>query len=186
MAGGLVVHRGGVSLAPSIGETYAVIDAGPAVGARVLSGMNVVVGSNGYAVVPYLSPYQLNNIELDLRDVSLDVDLEATSAQVAPRSGAAVLVKFNGRKGLPALVDLALDQGSIPLGASIVELGGAPVGVVGQGGVAEVRVKEDRGTLRATWGDGAGQSCDFEYAIPAKQPGELFSRTSARCRVAAR
>lgn len=182
LVGGLVVHEGGLSLAPSIGETYAVVEAPGATGASVMSGLNVVVGRSGYAIVPYLSPYQLNNIDLNLRDVSLDVELDSTSAQVAPRAGAAVMVRFKGRKGMPALIDLTGELGPIPLGASIADLQGAVVGVVGQGGVGEIRVKEERGVLRASWGDGPGKACDFEFVIPPKEAGQVFSRTSAVCR----
>ncbi|MBL8275992.1 MAG: fimbrial biogenesis outer membrane usher protein [Pelomonas sp.] len=184
VVGGLVLHAGGVSVAPSVGETYALVDARGASGANVMTGMNVTVDRNGYAIVPYLSPYQLNNIDLDLRNVSLDVELESTSAQVAPRAGAAVLVKFKSRQGVPALIDLTPDKGSIPLGASITDLQGVTVGVVGQGGVGEIRVKETQGRLRASWGDGANQSCDFDYVLGEKPAGQPFSRSAAKCRMA--
>lgn len=185
VVGGLVLHAGGLSVAPAVGETYALIDAQGASGANVMTGSKATVASNGYAVVPYLSPYQLNNIDLDLRNVSLDVELESTSAQVAPRAGAAVLVKFKSRQGVPALVDLTADKGTIPLGATITDLNGVTVGVVGQGGVGEIRVKEGQGRLRASWGDGQNQSCEFDYVLGDKSAGQPFTRTAARCRMAA-
>lgn len=183
-SGGLVVHGGGLTLAPAVGETYAIVNAKEAAGAIIQNGSMTAVNSSGYAVVPYLMPYQTNTIDLDLRKVSLDVELESTSAQVAPHAGSAVAVTFNGRRGRAALLTLTLDDGNtIPLGATVVNENKEAIGMVGQGGLADIRVNSDKGSLRVSWGDGPAQSCQFDYALKPREVGEQFAKQQAICRL---
>lgn len=181
MQGGFVLHGGGLTLAPSVGDTYALVEAPDAVGATVVRGAYLSIGRSGYAVVPYLSPYRINDIDLDLRDVSLDTELETTSAQVTPRAGAAVAVKFKGRSGTAALVDLTGPNGPLPLGASIVDAEGQTVGLVSQGSLAEIRVKAPKGRLVVQWGEGEAKRCSFSYDLPEKKPGQAFVRATGSC-----
>ena len=185
VSGGLVAHAGGVTLAQAVGETIAIIEAKDAAGAQVVNNAGIKLDGSGYAVVPYLTPYKENEIGLDLRNVPLDVELESTADQVAPHAGAVVSVKFKGRTARAALISTSLsDGGALPLGATVADESGLVVGMVGQGGLAEVRVNSDQGKLTVSWGDDGAKKCFITYKLAPRASGEGFARVEANCRPA--
>lgn len=98
-SGVVVVHPGGITFGEPIGDTVVIIEAPGAAGVRVTNGSDVRVNGSGYALVPYLALYALNTLQIDPQDLSLDVQLNATSAQVAPHAGAVVIVTFKTESG---------------------------------------------------------------------------------------
>jgi outer membrane usher protein len=127
------------------------------------------VDRHGYAVIPYLTPYQLDTITLDPTGLPLDVQLEATSAQVAPRAGSVVLVKFKTESGRFVLIQATLEGGGTPpFGAEVVDGSGTPVGVVGQAGQIMARLPSRSGHLSLSWldDDGDEQRCTLDYSLP--------------------
>ncbi|MDM0004056.1 fimbria/pilus outer membrane usher protein [Variovorax sp. J22G73] len=166
MSGTVVAHPGGVTLTPYRGETIAVIKAQGAQGAKVVGYPGLRLDASGHAVVPYLRPYELNEVAIDPVGTSMNVELGETSQQVAPRAGAVVYLKYGTRSGRALLLNVRLDDGSpLPFGANVVGEDGSSVGVAGQGGQLYVRVKEDTRQLVVSWGNQARQRCTL--ALPA-------------------
>uniref|UniRef100_UPI0018AC82A7 FimD/PapC C-terminal domain-containing protein n=1 Tax=unclassified Serratia (in: enterobacteria) TaxID=2647522 RepID=UPI0018AC82A7 len=125
----------------------------------------VKIDSRGYAVVPYLNPYQMNDISIDPKGTSSDVELDNTSQKVAPYSGAVVKVKYATKHGTPILVNATYQGEPVPFGADIFDSKGNSVGSVGQGGQLYARVAEDRGQLRVKWGEGSEMQCAVSYVL---------------------
>ena len=171
LAGGIVAHPGGVTFGQPLGDTVGIVDAQDADGARVINASGVRVGHAGYALIPYLTPYQLNRIDIDPTGLSLDVQLDNTSAQVAPRAGAVVMVKFKGESGRFVLIQTRLaDGGTLPFGAEVDDAQGSPVGVVGQAGRIMVRLPGDNGRLRVQWQDqDVTRTCTLPYRLDAQK-----------------
>ncbi|MBV6322441.1 fimbria/pilus outer membrane usher protein [Duganella violaceipulchra] len=168
-SGALVVHPGGVTLANDIGDTVGIVEARDAKGARVANAAGVHIDGRGYAVIPYLTPYSLNTVEIDPKGIPLEVEFKSTSEQVAPRANSVVMVHFGTVTGRAALITVARQDGMpLPFGASVFDAEGAEVGTVGQGSRAFVHGIAERGFLTANWGKAAGESCTFAYAIPPK------------------
>ncbi|MGU7785168.1 fimbria/pilus outer membrane usher protein [Burkholderia sp. PU8-34] len=162
--GGMVAHRGGLTLSQPLSETFAIVKADDAAGARVMNSPGARIDGRGYAVVPYLTPYSMNSIELDPEGLSTDVEMKMTTQQVAPRAGAVSLIEFATTSGKSAVIDARRDDGSaLPFGAGVVDAGGKEVGVVGQGSRIFARGLEDNGTLTIRWND---TSCSIKYALP--------------------
>ena len=169
LQGALVAHQGGLTLANFLGETIGIVEAKGATGARVANAPGVRIDAFGYAVVPYLQPYNMNTIELDPKGMPLDVSLNSTSTQVAPRANAAVKIKFAALTGRAAIVSASLPDGSkLPFGAIVSDEKNAEVGVVGQSGIIFVRGMEDAGRLRVTWGSATSERCTIDYQLPAR------------------
>ncbi|CQJ51423.1 P pilus assembly protein%2C porin PapC [Yersinia intermedia] len=167
ISGSMIAHPGGVTLTPYSSETFAVVEAKGAEGAEVSGYSGVKIDSRGYAVVPYLSAYQMNEITIDPKGTSYDVELESTSQKVAPNAGAVVMVKYNSTKGYPILVNATQSDGEpVPFGAQVLDTKGQVVGSVGQGGQIYARVSEERGRLQVSWGEGTGQQCYLNYILP--------------------
>lgn len=122
LSGTLVGHAGGVSFSSYGSETFALVEAKGAEGAGVSSYPGVAVDARGYALVPYLNPYQLNEISLDPKGAAFDVELETTTRKVAPYSGALVKVKYNARKGTPILIETLFAGAPAPFGAEVLDL----------------------------------------------------------------
>ncbi|WP_339070050.1 fimbria/pilus outer membrane usher protein [Pseudomonas idahonensis] len=166
MQGMLVAHPGGINATAGQGETIAVLEANGARGAQVLSSRNAQIASNGYAVVAGLTPYRRNDLVIDPKGTSRDVELETTSQQVAPRAGAVVMLRYPTVVGRPVLLKLVRDDGkSIPLGAQVLTAGGDALTQVGQGGSTFLRGLEGQGRLLVKWGEGADQHCSVPYSI---------------------
>jgi len=168
-SGALLVARDVFVLAPHLGDTVGLVEAKGATGARLNLGSNVHVGRGGYAVAPFMTPYEYNHVALDPEGASLDFELLASSKRIAPTAGAVVKVKFDVDHGRAVIFNLRQADGErLPFGADALQ-GGKVVGVVGQGSRLLARVGSDQGTLRIDWKDAESQprSCDIHYQLPA-------------------
>ncbi len=168
LSGSLVAHRGGLTLAPPVGDTFAIVEVPNGEGARV-NGSNAQVGASGYGVVSYLSPYGFNDVALNLDNAPMDLEIGGASQRVAPLDGSIVLLRFKANRGRPLLLQLSLDKGGrLPLGASVLDAQDQEVGQVGQASKAVVRVKGDAGQLTVVWGDKPEQRCTLDYQLGSK------------------
>jgi len=181
LSGGIVIHPGGVTLANDLGDTIGIVEAKGASGAKVLNGTGIELDDRGYAIIPYLSPYRLNDVAVDPQGVPLDVQFRNTAQKVAPVADAAVMVRFATTSGRSALITIRRPDGSpAPFGATLVDEAGEEKGVVGQQGQAFGAGLEDTGTLYLSTGDGVELLCGFNYHLPeSKETG--YSTIEAQC-----
>jgi outer membrane usher protein len=188
-SGGLVVHSGGVTFGQSLGDTVGLVEARGAKGARVVSSTGTKVNGGGYALVPYMTPYNMNNVQIDPKGLPLSVQVDSTSAQVAPRLGSVVLMKFETSNGRALIVRVRQDNGQgVPFGAEVLDEQGHTLGVVGQAGLILARGVKDSGRLSVQWkdGDGTPQMCSFPYQIPLAKKNEtsgMYEKIEAACTV---
>ncbi|OOG65464.1 hypothetical protein B0E46_03725 [Rhodanobacter sp. B04] len=167
VSGAVVAFRGGVLFGQPTGDTVAIVHAPDAGGTRIANAPNAQVNSSGYGLVPYLTPYQLNTIQLDPQDFSLGVQLDATSAQVAPYQGAVVMANFKSQAGSPLIVKIRMPDGKpAPFGAEVLDARGNTVGIVGQAGQALLGVHATSGTLTLQQDQGTN-ICRFNYQVAA-------------------
>jgi outer membrane usher protein len=168
-SGALVAHQGGITFGQPLGDTAAIVHVPGASGAHILNAPGVRVDHFGYALVPYLTPYQLDEIQIDPQGLPLGVQLDATSANVAPYAGAIVMVDFKSHYGQALIARIHTADGkTLPFGTEIQDAKGQSIGTVGQGGLALLRVISKSGELSARWqgAQGIAQSCSFAYAVP--------------------
>ncbi|MFN3066642.1 fimbria/pilus outer membrane usher protein [Serratia sp. J2] len=174
--GTVIAHAGGVSFTPYSSDTFALVEAKGAEGAKVSSYPGVSIDSRGYAVVPYLNPYQMNEVSIDPAGTAANVELDNTSQKVAPYSGAVVRLKYNTKRGTPILVNATYQGEPVPFGADIFDSTGNNVGSVGQGGQLYARVAEDKGQLRVKWGQGGDMQCTVNYILLPTVKGQQQSQ----------
>ncbi len=140
IAGGLVLHGGGQTWSPPLGETIGLVHVRDGAGARVASNKRSVVDKNHFAVVPNLTPYQLNRVAIDPKGMSLDTELQEASQQVAPRARSVVRLDYKTVSGRTVLVEGVMSNGQpVPFGAEVYDERGNHVGMAGQGGQIIVR-----------------------------------------------
>ncbi|KVD47579.1 fimbrial protein [Burkholderia sp. ABCPW 11] len=169
--GALVAHRGGVTLSQPLSETFAIVEAPHAEGARITNASGVRVDGRGYAIVPYLTPYSLNDVGIDPKGLSTDVELKETSQRVAPLAGAVPVLKFKTAYGRSAVIRARqMDGSSVPFGAGVTDEAGKEVGVIGQGGKLLARGLSEQGELTAQWEvDGRKTFCKLSYSLPVRK-----------------
>ncbi|MFC0227475.1 fimbria/pilus outer membrane usher protein [Serratia aquatilis] len=165
LSGTVIGHSGGVTLTPYTSETYALVEAKGAEGASVSPYQNVTVDSRGYAVVPYLNAYQLNDVSIDPKGSAADVELDNTMQRVAPHAGAVVKVKYEIKKGTPILINATHQGEPLSFGAEVFDGNGNSVGSVGQGGQIYARVAQDAGQLLVKWGEDRELQCRLGYRL---------------------
>ncbi|HET6632072.1 MAG TPA: fimbria/pilus outer membrane usher protein [Rhodanobacteraceae bacterium] len=187
-AGGIVAYAGGVTFSQPLGDTVGLVHVPGAAGAHINNAVGAQVDGDGYAVIPYLTPYKLNTIRIDPKGLPLGVELGATSAQVAPYAGAVVLVDFKTRTGRALIARIRRADGTpVPFGAEVLDAHGAVVGMVGQSGQALLRVAQPTGQLSVRWNgdddDAPAHSCRFDYAVDARAT-STHSFIDARCAAA--
>jgi len=167
-SGGLVLHRGGVLVTPSLGDTFAILEVPNGKGVKV-AGSNGRINSNGYGVVANLSPYYVNDVEISLESASSDLEVGIPTQKVAPVEGSISRLKFNTNSGRPLLITFKTSTGvRVPIGATVTDSTGLEVGTVGQGSRALVRFNKTKDQLSVTWGDEPDEKCLVDFVLDAK------------------
>lgn len=163
LSGGVVIHGGGVNFASELGSTVALVEAEGAMGARVLPYQHTRIDRNGTAIVPYVTPYQWNNVELDLKGADMGLQVDNTRIMTAPTSGAVVRIRFDSKHTESAVLRLRRQDGSLmPFGATVADADGNLIGTVGGGGTVIASGLPGSALLTVTWGD-PSQQCLAPY-----------------------
>ncbi|WP_227245743.1 fimbria/pilus outer membrane usher protein [Paraburkholderia caribensis] len=169
VSGSIVAHPGGVTFSQTVGDTFGIVEAKGAEGATVSSASGVKVDSRGYAVVPFLTAYGMNTVDIDPKGSSSDVEFVSTSERVAPRLGSIAMLKFKTNTGRAALVRAPrMDGEALPFGAEVTDADGRSVGVVAQDSRIFARGLEETGTLFVMLGEDAKEVCRIRYTLPTK------------------
>ena len=192
--GAIAFHRGGVTLGPYLSDTFALIEAKGASGAKVMYGQGAKIDGFGYALVPTLTPYRYNTITLDPDGMDFNTELQDGERQIAPYAGSAVKVRFRTLSGYPLLISVKLADGSqVPMGAVVYTTSGPAnnrddnnrqdreVGMVGQASQAYLRAEQARGTLLLVWGDTDNERCQLDYDLGTPNKDKQLYKLDALC-----
>ncbi|MET3122724.1 outer membrane usher protein [Oxalobacteraceae bacterium GrIS 2.11] len=189
VSGAMLLHDGQLLLAPSLGETVGIVYAPGAEGASVMNSNNNRIGSSGYSVIPFLNPYVTNDIVIDPKGSSMDLEFDSTSRQIAPRAGAIVLLKFSTTIGRAVLMTVTREDGkTLPIGSSVVDENGKELGLLAQGGRFFNRSLKNHGSLTIKWGDGAEHECHADYSLAdekQRQADQPYQQLAVSCRAMA-
>ena len=178
MSGTLVAHRGGITAGPYTSDTFALVEAPGARGAKIRNGQGATVDRFGYAIHPSLTPYRYNTISLDSQNMADDVELQGGSKRLVPYAGAISRVTFKTTHGKATLINTTLpDSSQPPMGADVTDSNGEAVGIMGQGGQIYARLAAQSGVLFVKWGKTAAQQCQVWYQLPTTRDAPLYQLT---------
>lgn len=174
--GAVVVHRHGVVAGPWVGDTFALVEAPGAAGARVGGGQGAIVNRGGYALVPSLTPYRYNNVTIDSSEMDNHVELQESQRRIAPMAGAAVKLRFATLSGYPLLITVNGKE-TLPVGASVTDDRGRIVGMVAQGNQVYARVEGEQGLLTIE-----GSDCSLPWILNEQQRTEPLIALTQACK----
>ncbi len=184
LSGALTAHRDGITLSQPLGETAALIKAPGIAGASVANQTGVRTDFRGYALVPYVRPFRVNELSLDPLSLADNVELDQTSAQVIPTRGAVVRADFSGRTGQRALIRLTRSNGQpVPFGATVrlADENAEYSSIVGNEGEVWLSGLGSQGTLLVSWGKNADNQCRASFVLPEGKS-QPVSQLQATCR----
>lgn len=185
ISGGAVIHENGITLSQPLGESIALVETPGAAGTSIINHAGVKTDFRGYAVVPYVTPYRLNDVVLNNETLPDDVELDTNTTTVVPTRGAIVRSVFNGKVGIKGFIRLTDKSGkALPFGTTITLADGqsASSNFIGEDGRVYLTGLTDNGSLLAKWGNEPDKKCKASYNfsnIPVPSMG--IRQIQARC-----
>lgn len=147
-------------------DAVALVRAAHAPALDIENNTGVETDFRGYAIVPYLQPYRLDNIHIEkTKATSKDIELGNTSLSRVPTEGAIILAEFQPHIGKKLLVTLKQADGSlVPFGATVIAGDTSSEGIVDENGNVYLTGAPPAGTIKAKWGN-AGHECQAAYKV---------------------
>lgn len=166
--GNIVAHSGGVLFGPDQGQTMVLVYAPDAEGAKVNNATGLSINKAGYAVIPYVTPYRLNDITLDPVGMSTEVELDGSSQRIAPYAGSITKVDFTTKTGKAIYISSRRSNGeTLPFAAEVFDSKGEYVGMVAQGSLVYLRTDTLKDVVNVKWGEDVQDTCRIEYDVTA-------------------
>ncbi|HEC7515136.1 TPA: fimbria/pilus outer membrane usher protein, partial [Salmonella enterica subsp. enterica serovar Muenchen] len=165
--GMLVATGDGLTVGQPQGGTLALVEIPGVSGAPVGGWPGVRTDFRGYTTQGYLTPYQMNEINVDPAGLPDNAALSQTTVKVVPTKGAVVRARFHPSVGKQVLLTL-VSPGSrpVPFGAvAVVEGHDSGTGIVGDGGKVYLTGMPDEGRVSVRWGAGQQQQCTADVSV---------------------
>lgn len=165
LAGGLIIHSGGVTFGQTLGDTNILVDAQGAKDVKLENSTNIHTDSKGYAILPFAENYRLNRIALEADSLNDQTEILTNVQNLVPMKGAIVRAKFDTRIGKRALITIKHLDEYVPYGSTITEEEQNVTSIVGQEGQTYLSGLKEKGTLKISWGTSENESCNAAYAF---------------------
>ncbi len=180
-AGTLALHSGGVTYGPYASDTFALVEAKGASGARINNAQGARIDVFGYGIAPSLAPYRYNTISID-GNSRPGCRAGRRKRTRGPGSGRGAESGFQHPWRYPC-PDRGHDarwlSGTDGCGGS--GPGWENIGMAGQNGQVYARLPDASGTLFIRWD--SKQTCRVNYQMPArnKASGNNFIHLNGIC-----
>ncbi|WP_272909721.1 fimbria/pilus outer membrane usher protein [Acinetobacter nectaris] len=166
LSGNIVLHSHGILFSPEQGQTMGIVYAPDATGASINSNPNILINKYGYALIPYLNPYRLNDIYIDPENMSNRVELKETSHRIAPYAGSITKIVFSTQKGYAIYIHSRMPNGQpLPFAAQVYNSKGEIIGMVAQGSLVYARTPLIDDILKIKWGEKTTDQCAIHYSL---------------------
>nr|WP_217488413.1 fimbria/pilus outer membrane usher protein [Acinetobacter lactucae] len=185
LSGNIVAHSQGLLFGPDQAQTMVVVYAPDATGAQVSNTPGLNINKNGYAIIPYVTPYRMNDISLDPQNMSTRVELAESSLRIAPYAGSVTKVQFTTKKGYALFIAATtLDGSHLPFAAQAYNQNNEAIGIVAQGSRIYLRTPLSHDRLYVKWGAKNTEKCELEYDITdqIKHNNQPIIMTKAVCK----
>ncbi|MCN6976852.1 fimbrial biogenesis outer membrane usher protein [Escherichia coli] len=181
-SGAIVAHPYGVTLSNDLSDTFTIVHAKGAQGAAINNASGSRLDFWGNGIVPYVAPYEKNQISIDPSDLDLNVELSATEQEIIPRANSATLVTFNTQTGESLLFNIRMPDGNTPpMAAEVLDQDGQLVGYVAQAGSLFTRGLPEKGHLSVVWGPDNKDRCSFTYHVTHNKADVQPQRVPVQC-----
>ncbi|WP_193016393.1 fimbria/pilus outer membrane usher protein [Proteus sp. FME41] len=162
--GSVVAHSGGLVLGQQLGETAAIVDIPNAGNITILNQAGVETNNTGYALVPYVTPYRKNTLEIDTSILPENTEMELTSQTISPSRGALVKADFSANVGYRVLMTVNFANNKpVPFGAqAIFENKNQLNSIVGNDGEVYLSGLEERGNFTIKYNN---ETCHVNYDL---------------------
>jgi len=179
MSGAALLHANGMELGPYLGETIGLVHVPDTADVGLKNQGAIRTNAKGYALVPHLRPYRLNQLVLDTDQLDPEVEIINGTADAIPRRGAVIKSRFEARRANRVVLTLATkDQQPLPFGSQLHDAHGNVLGMVGPAGRVMVSVGDGLQRLEARWGEASENRCGFTLnpqSVPQQQGYRLQS-----------
>lgn len=181
-SGALLLHADGINAGPYLGETSALVEVPDIAGVGVMNATGVKTNERGYALMPHLRPYRLNQVILETDELGPDVEIDNGSAQVVPRRGAVVKTTFAARRVNRLVITARTATGQpLPFGAQVSDTQGTVIGTVGQAGQMMLSTGAQPQTLQVHWGDQRDPQCRFDIDPDSMEQAQGYRLQELTC-----
>lgn len=184
--GGLALHPHGVTLGKTValGGGNALVEI-PGAGGIDVGG--ATTDWRGYALLSGLTPYDRNQVNVDMTNLPGNVELDASSKNVVPTRGALVSVPFKSRLGFRMLLTLKHNDAPVFFGSDVTLKQSDPKalpisGIVGDDGQVYLAGMPAKGAVTVSWGAEKDEQCTATYALPGNADMSRLATVSAVCR----
>ncbi|MBI0472096.1 fimbrial biogenesis outer membrane usher protein [Pectobacterium parmentieri] len=184
-SGGLALHSHGATLGRSLA-----LNGGNAL-VKIPDEGGVHVNSSttdwrGYALISGLTPYDRNQVTVDMTNLPGNIELDTSNKNVVPTRGALVWLPFKSNKGYRLLLSLKHNGVPVPFGAGVTLTQKSPealpvTGIVSEDGQAYLAGMPISGTVTVNWGEALSEQCTATYALPKKADMARLMTATAEC-----
>lgn len=182
-SGALLLHDDGLALGPYLGETSGLAHVPDIAGVGLLNASSTRTNDRGYALIPYLQPYRVNRVILDIDQLDPNVEIDNGVTQVVPRRGAVVKATFPARTVQRLVLTTRDHQGApLPFGAQVSNADDEVLGIVGQAGQVLLGTVDGQQTLNVRWGNASTEQCQLQFDVQSLPMEQGYRVQELTCR----
>lgn len=167
--GAFVLHPYGLTATNNISDTYTILHAKDVIHANVINGWGIKTDRFGNAIYSNVSPYQKNEIGIDIQNLPIDIQLKENQMSIIPRRYSSTLIHLDTQKTSNILLELTTPNNvQIPIGLQVKNSNNQLIGTFGQSNQLFIENEEflqDQITIQ--WGTENMQQCNFR--VPNKE-----------------
>ena len=165
MRGGAVLHEDGLTLSQPLGNTNILVKAPGAGNVAVLNQRGIKTDAKGYAVIPYATPYRVNQVGLDVTTLGHDIELDNALISKTPTDGALARATIMTHHGAKAMLVIRHNGTFLPFGTVVALADSEVSSIAGDGGSVYLSGLPLKGTLNAVWGKDNSARCSLHYQL---------------------
>lgn len=166
--GAIVAHPHGITLGQSVQDAFAVVHIKDGANVKVQNAQGVYTDYWGNAIVPNLTNYRHNSVTVNTQGHQ-NLDISDASKDVIPTKGAVVVVDYDARKGVRALLSLKRGNRWVPFGA-LMSVDNTTA-IVGDSGEVYVTGIQESVPFKVQWGNAPDEQCSGVIVVKGQDTG---------------